>query len=184
MMTSQNQIAYIGVGSNLNDPERQVCLAIERLASHDGIECLSVSHFYQSKPVAAGVLTQQQAEHQPNYVNAVIQVRTSLTARALLDTLLSSESQQGRLRLIKGAARTIDLDLLVYGEEQISEPGLLVPHPRLHERAFVLIPLNDIAPDLQIPGQGQLSQLITACDASSLSIIRKNCAHAMVNVNS
>lgn len=182
-MNHVHNIAYIGIGSNLNDPDRQVCLAIERINEHDAIECLQTSHFYSSKPVAAGVVNQEQAAQQPDYVNAVVQVRTHLTARLLLDALLLMENQHGRLRLIKGAARTVDLDLLVYGQESIEEPGLLVPHPRIAERAFVLVPLHDISPKLVIPGLGDLSSLLEKCDKSDLQLIRKNCASAIVNTD-
>lgn len=182
-MNHSSNIAYIGIGSNLNDPERQVCLAIERIAQHEAIDCLQYSNFYLSKPVASGIVNQEQANQQPDYINAVVQVRTSLSARLLLEALLLMENQQGRLRLIKGAARTVDLDLLIYGQEQIQEPGLLVPHPRMVERAFVLVPLYDIAPDVVIPGLGNISDLLVACDSRDLQLIKKNCASAVANMN-
>ncbi len=182
-MNQVHSIAYIGIGSNLNNPERQVCLAIERLSEHEAIECLGVSQFYSSKAVASGAVNQEQADQQPQYINAVVQLRTYLGARLLLDAMLFMESEQGRLRLIKGASRTLDLDLLVYGDEQITEPGLLVPHPRMFERAFVLAPLHDISPSLIIPGMGSLASLIESCDMTTIQRIKRNCPSAVVNTN-
>lgn len=180
-MKSKLETAYIGIGSNLSDPERQVCLAAERISAHHSIEKIALSRFYVSSPVAAGGLTQDEADKQPSYVNAVIQVRTSMPARLLLDTLLNMEQEQGRMRIIKGSARTLDLDLLVYGKQEIDEPGLIVPHPRVKERAFVLLPLSDLSPDMTVPGQGELQDLIDKCDKSSIELIKKNCASALVN---
>jgi 2-amino-4-hydroxy-6-hydroxymethyldihydropteridine diphosphokinase len=144
--------AFIGLGANLGDPEAQVRLAISRLGKLPRTRLLAASPLYRSAPVGVG--------EQPDFVNAVAEIETAIGARALLEALLALEARFGRERPSPGAARTLDLDLLLYGERVIAEPGLTVPHPRMHERAFVLMPLAEIAPDIVIPGRGAARALL------------------------
>ena len=138
--------AFIGVGANLGDPESQVRRAIAALGRLPRTRLLAASSLYRSAPVGVGP--------QPDFINAVAEVETALGARELLDALLAAEARFGRERPSAGAPRTLDLDLLLYGDRVIAEPGLAVPHPRMHERAFVLMPLAEIAPEVTIPGRG------------------------------
>jgi 2-amino-4-hydroxy-6-hydroxymethyldihydropteridine diphosphokinase len=147
--------AFIGLGANLGDPEAQVRRALAALAELPGTRLLAASSLYRSAPV--GVIAQ------PDFINAVAAAETTLTARALLEALLAAERRFGRRRDFPGAPRTLDLDLLLYGDRVIAEPGLVVPHPRMHERAFVLVPLAEIAPDIAIPGRGLVTTLLAAC---------------------
>ena len=119
-----------------------------------------VSSLYRSSPV--GYL------NQPDFTNAVAQIETALTPRALLDQLLGIERRYGRVRDFPNAPRTLDLDILLYGERIVQEPGLTIPHPRMHERAFVLVPLAEIAHDALIPGRGRVDELIPRVDAGDL----------------
>ena len=129
--------AFIGIGANLGDPVRAVRDAIARIGSLPATQLVRASSLYRTAPVEAGG---------PDYVNAVAQVTTSLEALALLDALQQLEADAGRERPYRNAPRTLDLDLLLYGDERIDTPRLCVPHPRMHERAFVLVPLAEIAP--------------------------------------
>ncbi|HYS51517.1 MAG TPA: 2-amino-4-hydroxy-6-hydroxymethyldihydropteridine diphosphokinase [Burkholderiales bacterium] len=147
--------AFIGLGANLGDPEAQVHRAFAALAELPGTRLLAASSLYRSAPV--GVVAQL------DFVNAVAEVETALTARALLEALLAEERRFGRTRGFPNAPRTLDLDLLLYGDRVIAEPGLVVPHPRMHERAFVLAPLAEIAPEIAIPGMGRAAALLAAC---------------------
>jgi len=147
--------AFIGLGANLGKPESQVRRGIAALAAIPETRLLASSSLYRSEPVGVG--------RQPEFVNAVAEIETTLGARALLDELLATEARFGRRREFPGAPRTLDLDLLLYGSRAIAEPGLVVPHPRMHERAFVLAPLVEIAPDAVIPGKGQAALLLAAC---------------------
>ena len=147
--------AYVGLGSNLEHPRRQLAKALARLDIVDGVRVLRVSPFYVSAPVG-GV-------PQPDYVNAVALVATSLAPRALLARMQAIERRQHRRRdaqTPRNAPRTLDLDLLLYGARRIVDPRLTVPHPRMHERAFVLKPLTDIAPAVRIPGRGVARRLL------------------------
>lgn len=139
-------LAYIAIGSNLGDRASTIESAIETLGLIDGVRLLDQSSIIETDPVGP--------QGQGPYLNGVICVQTELAARDLLHTLLSIEQQHGRDRdrETRWGARTLDLDLLVFGDQIIDEPGLCVPHPRLHERSFVLIPLCEIAPDLHLPG--------------------------------
>jgi 2-amino-4-hydroxy-6-hydroxymethyldihydropteridine diphosphokinase len=147
--------AFIGLGANLGDREAQVRRAFAALAELPGTRLLAASSLYRSAPV--GVVAQ------PDFINAVAEIETALLARALLDALLAAERRFGRRRDFPGAPRTLDLDLLLYGDRVIAEPGLVVPHPRMHQRAFVLAPLAEIAPDTVIPGKGRAGTLLAAC---------------------
>ena len=133
--------AYIGLGANLGDREATIRAALDALATEDGIEIVAVSTLRETEPVGVGP--------QPLFLNGAAALETTLGARELLDRLLATEQRFGRTRVPgEHGPRTLDLDLLLYGDEQIDEPGLTVPHPRLHERAFVLEPLAEIGADL------------------------------------
>lgn len=141
--------AYIGLGSNLADPRRQLAKALARLDALDGVRVLAVSPCYGTAPIGGAP--------QPDYVNAVALVSTSLAPRTLLGRLHAIERRQRRrrdARTPRNAARTLDLDLLLYGARRIRSPQLTVPHPRMHDRAFVLKPLTDLDPAARIPGRG------------------------------
>jgi 2-amino-4-hydroxy-6-hydroxymethyldihydropteridine diphosphokinase len=144
--------AFIGLGSNLGDRERAIEDALRLLDAHAGIEVVAVSQVRETDPV--GVVDQ------PRFLNAAARLETSLPPRTLLDRLLGVERELGRVRAGRYGPRTIDLDLLVYGGEVVDEPGLHVPHPRLHERRFVLEPLNDLDPELEVPGFGRVRALL------------------------
>jgi 2-amino-4-hydroxy-6-hydroxymethyldihydropteridine diphosphokinase len=157
-------VAYIGLGSNLCDPVHQITTAraaIERLPAVDEI---AFSSLYRSPPMGPA--------DQPSYVNAVMGVRTGLTAAALLAKLQQIEAKQGRVRTgERWGPRTLDLDLLLFDEEQIATPDLTVPHVGIAERAFVLYPLAEIAPKLVIPEKGRLSELLERCPMNGLQRI-------------
>lgn len=146
-------IAYVGLGSNLGDREVTLRRALELLAAAAGVTLEAVSVFRETDPV--GYLDQ------PRFVNAAARIDTDLTPRALLDALLSIELELGRVRNgPRFGPRTIDLDLLLFGDEIVDEPGLTLPHPRLHERAFVLEPLLELDPELVVPGRGSVKSLL------------------------
>ena len=148
--------AYIGLGSNLGDPVVQIRSGVAALARMAQTRVEACSSLYHSAPVGR--------QDQPDFVNAVCRVRTGLAPLALMHDLLEIESQHGRERRgEKGGPRTLDLDLLLYGGDVIQSAALTVPHPRLHERAFVLYPLSELEPDLVIPGHGSLRELLAGC---------------------
>ena len=153
--------AYIGMGANLGDARTTLLTAARELSALPEVASLVLSRFYRSAPVDSSG---------PDYVNAVAAIRTSLDAHALLDRLQAIENHHGRLRPYRNAPRTLDLDLLLYGAEAIADSRLTVPHPRMHLRAFVLRPLADLAPDMQLP-QGGLPQLIEACADQTLQVL-------------
>ena len=155
---------YIGLGSNLQQPIAQVQQALQALAALPTTQLLGHSRLYRSTPMGpAG---------QPDYINAVAALETSLSALDLLLALHAIERAQGRIRDgQRWGPRTLDLDILLYGDECINLAQLIVPHPGLHERNFVLYPLHEIAPGLVIPGRGALSDLVARCPASGLEPI-------------
>ncbi|MEW6676560.1 MAG: 2-amino-4-hydroxy-6-hydroxymethyldihydropteridine diphosphokinase [Pseudomonadota bacterium] len=155
--------AYVALGANLGDPVTQIHRALDELARLPDTRLLASSSLYQSKPV--GFLDQ------PDYVNAVAALATHLTPRALLDRLLDVETRHGRTRAFKNAPRTLDLDLLLYDGLVMHEPGLTLPHPRMLERAFVMLPLAEIAPDCLIPGQGAARDWLDGLDRDGLTRI-------------
>jgi 2-amino-4-hydroxy-6-hydroxymethyldihydropteridine diphosphokinase len=147
--------AFVGLGANLGEPEAQLRRAIAALDAMPGTRLAAASSLYRSAPIGVG--------EQPEFTNAVAAIATELGPRALLEALLAVEARFGRKRESPGAARTLDLDLLLYGDRVIEEPALVVPHPRMHERAFVLMPLAEIAPDAVVPGKGAVAALLAAC---------------------
>ena len=146
--------AYIGIGSNLEDPRAQVAAALRELAELPRSRLVARSSLYRSAPLGY--------EAQPEFINAVARLDTELAAAELLARLQAIEAEHGRRRSFANAPRSLDLDLLLFGEQRISGPELTVPHPRMHERAFVLVPLIEIAPDAQIPGRGSAAALAAA----------------------
>jgi 2-amino-4-hydroxy-6-hydroxymethyldihydropteridine diphosphokinase len=131
--------AYLGIGTNLGDRESHLQGAVDALVAADGIHVVAVSPVYETVPVGG--------PRQPDYLNAVVAVDTALTARALLELAHRIEAAADRVRRVRWGPRTLDVDLLLVGDEQIDEPDLVVPHPRMTERAFVVVPLADLAPE-------------------------------------
>lgn len=159
-------VAYVALGSNLNDPQRMVRAGFDALARLPDTQVLARSSLYRSAPVGYA--------DQPDFINAVAALRTALSPRALLDALLGIEQVQGRVREFPNAPRTLDLDLLLYGEQVINEPGLSVPHPRMQQRAFVLLPLTQIAPGIAVPGVGRISELLSSIDVNGVTRIEED----------
>jgi 2-amino-4-hydroxy-6-hydroxymethyldihydropteridine diphosphokinase len=146
--------SFVGLGSNLGDPQEQIRRALELMAAEEGVEVVAVSALRETDPVGY--------EDQPRFLNGAAELRTSLSARELLGRLLGIERRLGRVRGEgpRFGPRTIDLDLLLYGEETVDLPGLTVPHPRLHERRFALEPLAELDPALEVPGRGPVQALL------------------------
>ncbi len=151
--------AYVGLGSNLGDREGTLKAAVERLRNVPETRVLEVSSLRDTDPV--GYLDQ------PRFLNGAVALETGLSARGLLDALLGLEEAFGRNRAAvpPHGPRTLDLDLLLYGDEVIDEPGLEIPHPRLHERRFVLEPLAELNPSLEVPGKGSVQTLLSKLDS-------------------
>lgn len=152
--------AYLALGSNLDDPAAQVSSAMIALGTLPQTRVLHRSSLYRSAPV--GYL------EQPDFVNAVVQVETALPPHALLDAMLHLEQCRGRTRAFPNAPRTLDLDLLLYDDMVLHEHGLTIPHPQMHRRAFVLLPLLEIAPDCMIPGIGAAADAAVDCKDQQL----------------
>jgi 2-amino-4-hydroxy-6-hydroxymethyldihydropteridine diphosphokinase len=152
---------YVGLGSNLEDPVAQVLEAVEELEMIPDSILVSRSSLYRGKPMGPA--------DQPDYVNAVVAMDTLLSAENFLQELIRIEDLQGRTRDgEKWGPRIIDLDLLMYGKQKINKPDLIVPHPGMHERDFVIIPLSELVGDVNVPGQGRLTALINKCENHSL----------------
>ncbi len=152
--------AFVGLGSNLADPVSQVSLALDALAHLPQTRVICRSSLYRSAPV--GYLDQ------PDFINAVAQLETDLSPRALLDALLALEQKNGRTREFHNAPRTLDLDVLLYDDLVHHEHGLSIPHPQMHLRAFVLHPLLEIAPECIIPGAGTAAEAARRCTGQTL----------------
>ena len=157
--------AYIALGSNLDDPAAQVEGGIEELAMLPDTRLGAVSSLYRTAPVGYA--------DQPDFINAVAMIETELSPRALLDALLAIERRYARVRGVRNGPRTLDLDIVMYGDAAHSEDALTIPHPRMHERAFVLVPLAEIAPDAVVPGLGKVSDLAARVDASGIARIEQ-----------
>lgn len=153
--------AYVGIGSNKGDPRAQVLGAFEALAALPETRCAGRSPLYRSAPV--------DAPGQADFVNAVAALDTGLSAPQLLEALQGIEAASGRERPFANAPRTLDLDLLLYGDAVLSSPRLQLPHPRMHERAFVLRPLLDLDPRAEVPGRGAARTLSLACAGQALA---------------
>ncbi len=146
---------FVAIGANLGDPIATVSKAIEALRDLPDTEFIAASSLYRTAPVGL--------KHQPDFINAVVELFAVSPAPTLLEMLFAIEARFGRRRSIRNAPRTLDLDLLLYGDEISDDPHLTLPHPRLHERAFVLAPLAEIAPRLVIPGRGPVAELLAGC---------------------
>jgi 2-amino-4-hydroxy-6-hydroxymethyldihydropteridine diphosphokinase len=146
--------AFIALGSNLGDREATIRSAVAELGATEDVEVVAVSSLAETEPV--GYLDQ------PRFLNGAAELRTELPPRELLDLLLAVEARFGRDRSAgpPQGPRTLDLDLLLYGAERLEEPGLELPHPRLHERLFVLRPLAELDPALEVPGKGPIQGLL------------------------
>jgi len=151
-----SKTAFVGIGSNLGDREDNLRLAVELLSAEDGVEVTAVYEIRETEPVGP-------VEQGP-FLNGAVRLETELGPRELLERLLAVEQRLGRVREERWGPRTIDLDLLLYGDEVIDERGLTVPHPRLGERRFVLEPLADLAPTLVVPGLGGVEELLAELD--------------------
>ncbi|HEY6643430.1 2-amino-4-hydroxy-6-hydroxymethyldihydropteridine diphosphokinase [Povalibacter sp.] len=160
-MSSLWMPAYVAIGSNLDDPLAQVRMALQRLQALEASCLVSSSRLYRSVPLGP--------QEQPGFINAVAGLLTQLEPRELLLRLKRIEADMGRTSpVVRWGPRRIDLDLLVYGSVQINEGDLVVPHPGVHERNFVLYPLRDIAPDLIVPGHGSVAGLAARVGAAGL----------------
>jgi len=157
-------LAYVGLGSNLEDPVRQITHAFELLDEIDDSYVIARSSLYHSAPFGP--------VEQPSFVNAVALLDTKLDSQALLLSLQAIEDSQGRKREIRWGARILDLDLLVHGDREIDQPELRLPHPGIAERNFVLLPLREIAPDLVIPGLGRVADMAVDEDEPPISRIQ------------
>jgi 2-amino-4-hydroxy-6-hydroxymethyldihydropteridine diphosphokinase len=146
--------SFVGLGANLEDPRGQIERALELLAAEDGVRVVAVSTLRETDPVGY--------EEQPRFLNGAAELDTSLGARELLERLLAIERRLGRVRGngLRFGPRTIDLDLLLHGDSSIDEPGLQIPHPRLHERRFALEPLAELDPTLEVPRRGPVQALL------------------------
>ena len=151
---------FVALGSNLDDPVAQVESGARALGQLPDSRVIRCSSLYRSAPVGVG--------NQPDFINAVCELDSGLSPAGLMDALLAIERNHGRIREQPGGPRTLDLDLLLYGGATIHMPTLAVPHPRLHERAFVLYPLHEIAPDLVIPGRGPVAALLDGCRGQAI----------------
>ena len=156
---------YIGMGSNLDGPVAQLEQAILTLTNHTELHNIAVSPIYSSKPVGP--------QDQPDYANAVMHLDTKLSAIALLDLLQSVEQEQRRVRDRPWGPRTLDLDILLYGDELIATPRLSVPHPYMLERGFVIQPLNDLSPELMLANGRRVQEHLSQLDTSDLVIIKE-----------
>ena len=151
--------AYVGIGANLGNRDETIARALDLLARRAEVDVLQVSTLRETDPVGYA--------EQPRFLNGAAAVETDLEPQALLDELLAVERELGRTRDgPRFGPRTIDLDLLVYGDREVSEPGLTVPHPRLAERAFALEPLAELDPELEIPGRGRVADLLRGLQSS------------------
>lgn len=167
LSTKGSARAYIGLGSNLADPVKQVKSALHALNGITATQCVRHSSLYLSSPL--GFLDQ------PDYINAVAAVNTMLSAPDLLRNLHEIERRHGRVRTAeRWGPRTLDLDLLLYGMEKCDDDNITIPHPGLCERNFVLYPLYEIAPELSIPGLGRLCDYIDQCSKSGLKKVEKS----------
>jgi 2-amino-4-hydroxy-6-hydroxymethyldihydropteridine diphosphokinase len=156
-------LVYIGLGANLGNAAAEVVSAFDELDRMPHSRVLRRSSLYRSAPIGHA--------DQPDFINAAAQLETGLPAERLLAELRGIEDQHGRTRSFANAPRTLDLDLLLYGRQKIDTAELTLPHPRMHQRAFVLMPLAEIAPDLDVPGRGLIRQLLQDCRSQDVARI-------------
>ncbi len=151
---------FIGLGSNLENPQQQINTAIKDIGKINYVSVTKLSSLYKSPPMGP--------QDQPDYINAVVEIETTLSAHDLLDSLQAIEQQHGRVRKRHWGERTLDLDILLYAQQLINDERLTVPHPGISERAFVIYPLAEIAPELKIPEKGIVADLMHSCPAAGL----------------
>ncbi|MEO8103026.1 MAG: 2-amino-4-hydroxy-6-hydroxymethyldihydropteridine diphosphokinase [Betaproteobacteria bacterium] len=159
-LTAFRSTVYLGLGSNLDHPDWQVQTAMHEIDEIADVGLVKVSSLYQTTPV--GIIDQ------PPFINAVVQIETTLSPHDLLQHLLDIEIRHDRVRAEKNGPRTLDLDILIFNEWRIDDGRLITPHPRMHERAFVLVPLLEIAPDVYIPGKGYAKEFLSNMDAGGV----------------
>lgn len=164
---SELKSAIIALGSNLNDPESQIRAALQALAAHPHIELGQTSSFYITAPVGY--------DEQPDFVNAVCTVKTTLEGAALLAVLNHIEADFGRERTFRNAPRTLDLDIIDYNGECSDDPNLTLPHPRAHERSFVMVPLAEILPDFVLGSHGKATDLALALGMEGIRLLPSEC---------
>jgi 2-amino-4-hydroxy-6-hydroxymethyldihydropteridine diphosphokinase len=160
-----SETAYIGLGGNLQDPESHLLNAFDDLAALPHTRLMARSSLYRSAPVGYA--------DQPDFINAVAQISTDLAPEPLLDALLAIERRHGRQRDFPNSPRTLDLDILLYGNHTLNTERLTVPHPRMGERAFVLLPLQELVPQLMIPGQGLVSERVAQCRDQKVCVLEQ-----------
>lgn len=154
---------FIGLGSNLDSPKQHITTAIESIGEIQSTHVTKVSSLYKSKPVGP--------QDQGDYVNAVVELETELTPLDLLDNLQTIENEHGRVRNERWGPRTLDLDILMYGEEIIQNDRLTIPHVEMINRCFVLVPLAEIIPDIHIPGKGPVNDLLNTVNQDGLEVL-------------
>jgi 2-amino-4-hydroxy-6-hydroxymethyldihydropteridine diphosphokinase len=164
-VAAQTHAACVALGANIGEPLRQIEAGFTALAALPGTRLLARSSLYRSAPVGYA--------DQPDFINAVAMIETELTPHALLDAVLAIERAHGRVREFPNAPRTLDLDIVLYGDVVLQEPGLTIPHARMLERAFVMVPLAEIAPDAVVPGQGRVGDLVRCVDAQSVAQLQR-----------
>lgn len=164
-MTAATHTACVALGANIGEPLRQIEAAFSALTALPGTRLIARSSLYRSAPVGYA--------DQPDFINAVAIIETTLAPHALLDALLAIERVNGRVREFPNAPRTLDLDIVLYDDLILQEPGLTIPHARMLERAFVMVPLAEIAPDTMVPGQGRVSDLAGRVDAPSVAQLKR-----------
>lgn len=158
-MAQPRQTAFVALGANIGEPLRQVEAGFAALAALPDTRLVARSSLYRSAPVGYA--------DQPDFINAVAEIETALAPQALLAALLGIERAHGRVRDFPNAPRTLDLDIVLYGGREIHEPGLTVPHARMLERAFVMLPLAEIAPEAAVPGRGRVADLARRVDPAA-----------------
>jgi len=164
-VTVQSHAACVALGANIGEPVRQIESGLAALAALPRTRLVARSSLYRSAPVGYA--------DQPDFVNAVAVIETALAPQALLAALLTIECVHGRVREFPNAPRTLDLDILLYGDAVVHEPGLNIPHARMLERAFVMVPLAEVAPDACVPGHGRVRDLAGSVDAASVAQLQR-----------
>lgn len=152
---------YISLGSNLGNPQLQIKQAINLLSTVPNSKVNNISSLYQSKPLGP--------QYQPDYINAVAELHTELTAHTLLNHLQDIETRQKRIRKERWGPRTLDIDILLYGDQIINDDRLQIPHAEMHKRSFVLLPLNELVTDIEIPKLGSVHNLLQQIDTDDLT---------------